>query len=133
MKPYTISQQLTDIAADLAELRKGTAKAIRKVIAAFRRLVTRRPACTAGSIRTSGVARTIFPICYNKNNPMEGFNDAALAWAKPQQDAIRDAYECDDEVYTDAYVRKGQSLQDRIAQEIAMEQLLQQGLKVLVN
>ena len=78
-------------------------------------------------IRTS---RTVFPLSYDKNG-LSGFNEAAASWSKSEQDKLRDHYECEDPDYLKKYIQSRQTLQTRIQNEIAMEELHYSALQLL--
>lgn len=88
---------------------------------------------TTTTLAPSGVARTIYPLDYNKNNPMSGFNNATQGWSRQDQDAIRDYYECEDDTYTREFVTESLSRLKRVEQEIAMEELHRDALEILVK
>lgn len=87
---------------------------------------------TTATLQPTGVSRTVFPMDYNKNNPMSGFNAAALGWSRQAQDAIRDYYECEDDTYTREFVAESLARLKRVEQEIAMEELHRDALEILV-
>lgn len=88
---------------------------------------------TTTTLAPTGVSRTVYPLDYNKNNPMSGFNNATQGWSRQAQDAIRDYYECEDDAYTREFVAESLARLKRVEQEIAMEELHRDALEILVK
>ncbi|MCY1518619.1 hypothetical protein D9M68_533410 [compost metagenome] len=73
------------------------------------------------------IASTVYPMEYNKNNPMSGFNEAALNWSATEQDKLRDFYSADN------YMERCEQIKEMVKDEIAMEELYASGLEVLIK
>jgi nitrogen-specific signal transduction histidine kinase len=80
-----------------------------------------------------GTSRTVYPLSYDKNNPMSGFNEAALAWSFENQQSTREYYECEEPTYTEWYIAKCDRLRKLVDQEIAMEETLVEAQEILIK
>lgn len=126
---------ISEIIEGIKNVAEVAVKCCKEVLKATKRLIR---SClwvrtTTGTITPSGVARTVYPLSYDKNNPMSGFNAAALGWSKQAQDSIRDYYECEDSEYLRTYTANALARLSRVEQEIAMEELHRDALEILVK
>lgn len=135
-----VQQELVQLRAEFAQATGMAMKAIVKIKHAFNNLARsikrisfiRRSYRNYADESPRGIRYTAYPTGYNKNNPMEGFNKAALSWSFENQQSTRDYYECDDPVYTEWYAARCRRMAENVEREIAMEETLVEAQEVLL-